>query len=74
MFTPNLPTSELRRGAFANITARLIELSESELIWIDGVLAAALKRPEEHRVAASKPTEEARGKSLSRIRVTKLRR
>lgn len=43
LFTAELPKGALRRAKFTNLTARLAKLSDSELEWLDTILAAALR-------------------------------
>jgi len=44
-FTSDVPGGTLKSGAYGAISARLSQLDEPELIWIGGVIAAALDRP-----------------------------
>jgi transcriptional regulator with XRE-family HTH domain len=43
LFTPNLPDGQLQRSTLTDITSRLASLSETELLWLRGVLEAALQ-------------------------------
>lgn len=43
LFTPDLPHGYGRRRELSNITARLSTLSDSDLVWVDTLLDAALK-------------------------------
>lgn len=43
LFTPDLPAGQLQRAALTDITSRLATLSESELLWLKGLLEAALR-------------------------------
>lgn len=43
LFTPDLPGGQLQRSTLTDITSRLASLSETELIWLRGVLEAALR-------------------------------
>ena len=43
LFTPDLPQGALRRRELSNLTARLSALSDSDLVWVNTLLDAALK-------------------------------
>lgn len=43
LFTPNLPSGELERAKLTEIMSRLARLSDSDLDWLDNVLAVVLK-------------------------------
>ncbi len=43
LFTPHLPGGQLQRTTLTDITSRLAGLSEAELLWLGGVLDAALR-------------------------------
>ena len=43
LFTPDLPGGQLQLATRTDITSRLASLSEAELIWLRGVLDAALR-------------------------------
>lgn len=45
LFTAEIPHSSIRRGAFGEISATLVGLSETDLLWLKGILDAALGRP-----------------------------
>lgn len=44
LFTPDLPSGHLRRLALTEITSRLATLGDSELLWLNGIIEAALRR------------------------------
>ena len=43
LFTPNLPAGELQRSTLTGITSRLASLGDHELLWLKGVVDAALR-------------------------------
>jgi transcriptional regulator with XRE-family HTH domain len=43
LFTPDLPAGQLQRVTLTDITSRLASLSESELLWLENLLEAALR-------------------------------
>lgn len=43
LFTPDLPSGQLKRGALMDITTRLASLNESELRWLSNLIEAALR-------------------------------
>lgn len=43
LFTPDLPSGQLKRSALMDITTRLASLSDSELRWVSNLLEAALR-------------------------------
>jgi len=43
LFTAELPSGTLQRGAFRDLTVRLAGLSEPDLQWLTGVIDAALR-------------------------------
>lgn len=43
LFTPNLPFGQLQRSTLTEITIRLASLGDSELLWLRGILDAALR-------------------------------
>ncbi|WP_425326423.1 helix-turn-helix domain-containing protein [Stakelama pacifica] len=43
LFTAELPSGHLQRGTLSEITLRLSSLREAELLWIKGVIDAALE-------------------------------
>jgi transcriptional regulator with XRE-family HTH domain len=43
LFTPNLPAGQLQRPTLTEISIRLAGLSEGELLWLRGILEAALR-------------------------------
>jgi transcriptional regulator with XRE-family HTH domain len=45
LFTMELPRGRLRRKELLDITSRLALLTDDELVWIRGVIEAALKAP-----------------------------
>jgi transcriptional regulator with XRE-family HTH domain len=42
-FTTEIPSGAVRRKAFNELSLRLVDLSESDLAWISGLLDAALR-------------------------------
>lgn len=42
LFTSDLPSGSLRRGAYGEIAATLTSLDEADLIWVRSILEAAL--------------------------------
>lgn len=55
LFTSNIPTGSLGRGAFGEITAKLSSLPESDLVWISALLDVALARGREQSVKPKRP-------------------
>lgn len=53
LFTSNLPSGSLARGAFGEISAKLASLSEPDLVWVSALLDVALRR-RDHSAARSK--------------------
>jgi transcriptional regulator with XRE-family HTH domain len=43
LFTSDLPRGALTRAKLTNLTARLSKLSDAELDWVDGIIAAVLR-------------------------------
>jgi len=43
LFSPDIPSSKLCRPQLTKITTRVARLSDDNLEWLDGVLAAVLK-------------------------------
>ena len=43
LFSPDIPAGALNRGALADLTTKLAQLSPSDLNWISGVIDAALR-------------------------------
>jgi hypothetical protein len=78
LFTSNLPTGLMSRGAFGEISAKLSSLPESDLKWISALLEVVLgpgrepsaksKRPVERTLAKpTKPTATAKKKSVAKV-------
>jgi len=44
LFTSELPTGALSRSAVTDLSATLAKLSDADLQWVKGVIAAALKK------------------------------
>lgn len=44
LFTPDLPGGQLRRSTLTEMTSRLATLGDSELLWLNGIIEAALRR------------------------------
>lgn len=42
-FTDQIQTGATRRPAFSKLTAKLARLTDEQLVWIDGVVSAALQ-------------------------------
>jgi transcriptional regulator with XRE-family HTH domain len=54
LFTSDLPSGSMNRGAFGEISAKLSPLPESDLIWISALLDVVLLRGREQSMAKSK--------------------
>jgi hypothetical protein len=54
LFTSDLPTGSMNRGAFGEISAKLSPLPESDLVWISALLDVALLRGRDQSIAKSK--------------------
>jgi transcriptional regulator with XRE-family HTH domain len=54
LFTSNLLTGSMSKGAFGEISAKLSTLPESELVWISALLDVALHRGEDQSTARPK--------------------
>jgi transcriptional regulator with XRE-family HTH domain len=54
LFTSDLPSGAMNRGAFGEISAKLSPLPEPDLIWISALLDVALLRGREPSVPKSK--------------------
>jgi transcriptional regulator with XRE-family HTH domain len=54
LFTSDLPTGSMNRGAFGEISAKLAPLPESDLVWISALLDVALLRGREQSIPKSK--------------------
>ncbi len=53
LFTADLPTGALKRGAYGGLSIRLAGLSEGEIGWLIGVIEAALKPIPPVRISSS---------------------
>lgn len=42
LFTPDLPDGQLQRSTLIEITSRLASISDNELLWLRGVIDAAM--------------------------------
>jgi hypothetical protein len=54
LFTSDLPSGSMNRGAFGEISAKLSPLPESDLIWISALLDVVLLRGREQSMAKLK--------------------
>jgi transcriptional regulator with XRE-family HTH domain len=54
LFTSDLPKGSMNRGAFGEISAKLLPLPESDLLWISALLDVLLLRGREQPAAKSK--------------------
>jgi transcriptional regulator with XRE-family HTH domain len=65
LFTTEIPTGAISRGAFSAVSMKLSDLSEAELSWISDLIDVALRRKIPEAVAgversAPKPTRHGR--------------
>ena len=44
LFTSELPSGAVERGPAAKLTSRILALKEDDVLWLEGVVEAALKR------------------------------
>jgi hypothetical protein len=54
LFSSDLPSGAMNRGAFGEITAKLSTLPESDLVWISALIDVALGRGRDQSVTKSK--------------------
>lgn len=73
LFSDRMLEKSLRPGAFSEISSKLADLSEADLIWVNALLEVALNRGDRFRQSANVERLEVKGKRLGRVGGRKLK-